>query len=60
MKSEARKRMSDDVVDIVDGTQQSATASLQSICKKQHTDQNVEASQMCIEVRFERAVSNDI
>ncbi len=60
VKSEARKWVSDDVVDIVDGTQQSATATLQSIRKKQHTDQNVKANQMCVEVGFERAVSNNI
>ncbi len=52
--------MSDDVVNNVDGTQQPATASLQSVCKKQHINQNVDANQMCIEVGFERAVSTDI
>ncbi len=59
-KSEARKPVSDDVVDIVDGIQQSATASIQFVCKKQHTDQIVESNQTCIEAGFERAVSNDI
>ncbi len=60
VKSEARKWVSDDVVDIGDGTQQSTTASLLSVCKRQHTDKIVDTNQMCIEVGFERAVSNDI
>ncbi len=60
VKSETQKRVSDDVVEIVDGIQQSITASLQSVCKKQHTDKIVDTNQMHIEVRFERVVSNDI
>ncbi len=60
VKSETCKRMSDDVVNYVDGTQESATASLQSVHKKQHINQIVDANQTCIEVEFERAVSTDI
>ncbi len=60
VKSETCKRMSDDVVNNVDGTQESATASLQSVRKKQHRNQIVDANQMCIEFGFERAVSTDI
>ncbi len=59
VKSGSQKWVSDSVVEIVDSIQQFATASLQSACKK-YTDQVVDSNQMCIEVRFERAVSNDI
>ncbi len=60
VKSENCKWVSDDVVDNVDCTHKSATASLQTVHKKQHIKQNVDANQMCIEVGFERAVCTDI
>ncbi len=49
--------MSKDVVETVDGIQQSATTSLQLSCKKQYTDRVLDANQICIEVGFERTVT---
>ena len=60
VKSEHRKRVSEDFVNNVDCTQKTAKASLQTVCKTQHINQNVDANQMCIEMGFERAVCTDI
>ncbi len=59
MTSESQKQVSDDVVEIVDSIQQSSTASLQS-ARKKYTGQVVDVNQMCIEVGFERVISNGI
>ncbi len=60
VKAKCRKWVSKDVLEAVDIIQQSATASLQSSCKKQSKDHVVYTNQMCIEVGFVMAATNDI